>query len=50
MESQPHNPEFGNNPETFHLCDYSMKTFVVVYVQIDKKCECKIVTFYYLLV
>ena len=21
MESQPQNPEFRNNPETFHLCD-----------------------------
>ena len=21
MESQPRNPEFRNNPETFHLCD-----------------------------
>ena len=23
MESQPQNPEFGNNPENFHLCNYS---------------------------
>ena len=22
MESQPQNPEFMNNPENFHPCDY----------------------------
>ena len=24
MESQPQNPEFRNNPENFHLCDFLM--------------------------
>ena len=23
MESQPQNPEFGNNPENFHLCKHA---------------------------
>ena len=23
MESQPQNPEFRNNPENFHTCDFS---------------------------
>ena len=23
MESQPHNPEFRNNPENFHPCPYT---------------------------
>ena len=24
MESQPQNPEFRNNPENFHPCDYGL--------------------------
>ena len=30
MESQPHNPEFRNNPENFHPCDWcSVKNKVI---------------------
>ena len=31
MESQPQNPEFKNNPENFHLCNFSMKVPELTY-------------------
>ena len=29
VESQPQNPEFRNNPENFHPCDFSNKTLIL---------------------
>ena len=29
MESQPHNPEFRNNPENFHPCTFHFKLEIV---------------------
>ena len=49
MKSMPQNPELRNNPENFHPCYNSMKTFIEVHVQINKDCECKIVTILFLL-